>query len=58
MSYHDNIKPLGVTYNSRPSFLQDFFFLTWAIFQVFIEFVNNNILVLCFGFLAARHVGS
>ena len=29
----------------------------WAIFKVFIEFVTR-LLVLCFGLLSARHVGS
>ena len=31
-------------------------FLMWTIFKVFIEFVTI-LLVLCFGFLAMRHVG-
>ena len=35
-----------------------FFFLVWTIFKVFIEFVYNISSVLCFGFLAKRHVGS
>ena len=34
-----------------------FFFLTWTIFKVFIEFFTI-LLLFCFGFLAARHVGS
>ena len=36
-----------------------FFFLMWTNFKVFIEFVTLLILLLlCFGFLIARHVGS
>ena len=34
------------------------FFLMWTIFNVFSEFVTNIVSVLCFGFLAKRHVGS
>lgn len=33
------------------------FFLMWSSFKVFIQFVKI-LFVLCFGFLAARHVGS
>ena len=33
-------------------------FLMWTIFKVFIEFVDSIASVLCFGFLAPRHVGS
>ena len=32
------------------------FFLTWTVFKVFIEFIR--ILLVCFGFLAVRYVGS
>ena len=32
--------------------------LLWTIFKVFIEFVTVLLSVLCFGLLAARHVGS
>ena len=34
------------------------FFLTWAIFKVFIEFVTTLLLYNVFGFLAMRHAGS
>ena len=37
-------------------FLKDFFQM-WTIFKVFIEFVTIQLL-LCFGFLPMRHVGS
>ena len=41
------------------AFLKIFFFLMWTIFlKVFIEFVTILLLFLCFGFLAAKHVGS
>ena len=39
-------------------FLLRYIFLMETIFIVFIEFVNNIASVLCFGSLAARHVGS
>ena len=36
-----------------------FIFLMWTIFPiVFIEFAKTTASVLCFGFLAMRHVGS
>ena len=39
-------------------FLFCFVFLMWTIFKVFTEFFYNIASVLCFGFLALRHVGS
>ena len=34
------------------------FLFMWTVFKVFIEFVTIFLLFYCFGFLAARHVGS
>ena len=42
-------------FHSNNQYLR-FFFLLWTIFKVFIEFVT--ILILCFGFVVVRHVGS
>ena len=44
--------------NLTHTFKISFFFLTWTILKVFIDFITVLLLFLCFGFLAQRHVGS
>ena len=51
-------------YNEKVNFIpikyifKDFFFDVDNFFKVFIEFVTILLLVLCFGFLSVKHVGS
>ena len=52
---------IHITMNTMVNFMlvfKIFFFLMWIIFKVSIEFVTTLLLLLCFGFLTLRHVGS